>query len=166
MSALAGLLAALGAVVVLAGAAGVARHRASAAADLAALAAAGSAVLGDPGACRAGERVAAANGARLISCRVGDDAVAEVTVVVPVHLGPLGLRTAVGRARAGPVEQVSPLRGRVPRDLQFAACGPVGAPAHPEDAIALPADSPVPDAPPRLLRRRGPARPPRPPEAG
>src|SRR4051794_16510323 len=100
--ALAGLLAALGAVVVLVGSAVVARHRAGAAADLAALAAAGSAVQGDPGACSVAEQVAAANGATVDSCSVSAAAVVELRVHVPVRLGPLGVAAARGRARAGP----------------------------------------------------------------
>ena len=101
--ALAGVLAVVGAAAVLVAAAVTARHRAGSAADLAALAAAGRAVLGDPDACAVAARVAGGNGARLATCRVGDDAVVAVTVVVPVRLGPLGLYEATGRARAGPV---------------------------------------------------------------
>ncbi|MGY1843204.1 Rv3654c family TadE-like protein [Modestobacter sp. SYSU DS0875] len=102
--ALAGLLAALGVAAVLVGAAVVARHRATAAADLAALAAAGAAVQGDPAACTVAGGVAAANGAAVTSCTVGAGAVVEVHVRVPVRLGPLGVVDARGRARAGPVE--------------------------------------------------------------
>ncbi|MGY1855129.1 Rv3654c family TadE-like protein [Modestobacter sp. SYSU DS0290] len=102
--ALAGLLAAVGVAAVLVGAAVVGRHRATAAADLAALAAAGAAVLGDPAACSVADQVAAANGAVVASCAVGVGAVVEVHVSVPVRLGPLGVIDAPGRARAGPVE--------------------------------------------------------------
>lgn len=101
--ALAGLLAALGAVVVLVGAAVVARHRATSAADLTALAVAGRAVLADPAACSVGEEVAAANGAGLTACTVDAGAVVTVEVTVPVRLGPLGVSTARAHARAGPV---------------------------------------------------------------
>jgi secretion/DNA translocation related TadE-like protein len=101
--ALAALLGVLGAAVVLVGTAVVARHRASAAADLAALAAAGRAVVGDAGACAAAAWIARADGATLESCAVGADAVAEVHVRVPVRLGPFGLAGARARARAGPV---------------------------------------------------------------
>jgi secretion/DNA translocation related TadE-like protein len=101
--ALAGLLALLGAASVLVGAAVVARHRAGAAADLAALAVAVRAVRGDPAACGAGIAIAAANGADLVGCAVGAGSVVEVEVSVPVRLGPLGLLAAEGRARAGPV---------------------------------------------------------------
>ncbi|SDO90845.1 helicase/secretion neighborhood TadE-like protein [Klenkia soli] len=101
--ALAAVLALVGAATVLVGAAVVARHRAGAAADLAALAVAGRAVLGDPAACDTGRAVAQANGADLTSCTVGPDAVVAVEVAVPVQLGPVGVTQAAGRARAGPV---------------------------------------------------------------
>ncbi|HZH18757.1 MAG TPA: Rv3654c family TadE-like protein [Geodermatophilus sp.] len=101
--ALSGVLAAIGVAAVLVGAAVVGRHRATAAADLAALAAAERAVRGDPGACAAAVEVAGANGARLTACAVGGGAVVEVAVAVPVRLGPLGVSEAGARARAGPV---------------------------------------------------------------
>lgn len=102
MVALSGVLATLGVAVVLGGAAVVARHRATAAADLAALAAAGRAVTADPDACAVAADVAAANAAELTGCTVGVDAVVEISVSVPVRFGPLGLLAATGRARAGP----------------------------------------------------------------
>jgi secretion/DNA translocation related TadE-like protein len=101
--ALAGVLAAVGVAAVLVGAAVVGRHRATTAADLAALVAAEHAVRGDPGACAAAGEVAGANGARLTACTVGDAAVVDVAVAVPVRLGPLGVSRAGARARAGPV---------------------------------------------------------------
>ncbi|MEJ5946721.1 Rv3654c family TadE-like protein [Pseudokineococcus basanitobsidens] len=80
----------------------VARHRATAAADLAALAAADvllGRATGD--ACGAAGRTAAAGGARLVGCALGGQEVV-VHVVVPVD----GVLTAVGpataAARAGP----------------------------------------------------------------
>lgn len=100
--ALAGLLAALGTAGVLVGAAVVARHRATAAADLAALAGAARAVVADPAACSVATRIAAVNGAELEECAVGPDAVVDVRVRVPVRLGPLGTSHAHARARAGP----------------------------------------------------------------
>jgi len=87
LSAVLGLVAA---AAVLVGAATVARHRATSAADLTALAAAGRAVLGADDACAVAERVARANGAELTGCSVGADAVADVTVRVPVHVGRTG----------------------------------------------------------------------------
>jgi secretion/DNA translocation related TadE-like protein len=101
--ALSGVLATIGLAALLVGTAVVGRHRATTAADLAALAAAGQAVLGRPGACAAAAEVAAANSAELTACTVSDGAVVEVRVSVPVRLGLLGVHTATGRARAGPV---------------------------------------------------------------
>lgn len=100
---LAGLLAVLGVAVVLVGLAEVARHRASTAADMAALAGATRAVLSDPAACADAARIARANSAEVDGCSVGPDAVVAVRVSVPIRLGALGLFTAHGRARAGPV---------------------------------------------------------------
>ena len=102
--ALSGLLAFLGAAVVLAGAAAVARHRATAAADLAALSGAGHAVLGEPDACAAAAEVATANGAVLTGCSVAAGAVVEVRVRVAVRVGPIS-GAAVERARAGPAPE-------------------------------------------------------------
>jgi secretion/DNA translocation related TadE-like protein len=100
---LAGVLALLGLAVVLTGAAAVARHRAGAAADLAALAGAQHAVTGAGDPCGTARRLAEANAARLVRCRAGPDAVVAVTVAVPVRLGRLGVHEATARARAGPV---------------------------------------------------------------
>ncbi|MFJ3200050.1 Rv3654c family TadE-like protein [Streptomyces sp. NPDC086989] len=89
----------LGAVfggVLLLGQAVVGRHRAAAAADLAALAAAATWTHGPEAACAAARRVAAAHGAEVTACTVGGE-VAEVAA-----------RPATGpfaptiRARAGP----------------------------------------------------------------
>ncbi|HEV7212893.1 MAG TPA: Rv3654c family TadE-like protein [Blastococcus sp.] len=99
---LAGLIAVLGAAGVLVGGAFVGRHRAAAAADFAALAGAGRAVVGDRSACATAADVASANGASLRSCRLLPGAVVDVSVTVPVRLGPLGVLQAAGRARAGP----------------------------------------------------------------
>jgi secretion/DNA translocation related TadE-like protein len=100
--ALAGVLTLLGTAIVLAGVATVARHRAGAAADLAALAGAGRAVLGDPDACGRAARVAVANGAQMDGCAVRAGAVVEVRLHVPVRLGPFGTGRAAAQARAGP----------------------------------------------------------------
>src|SRR5688572_14563749 len=84
------------------GAAVIARHRAEAGADLAALAAAGLAVEGAEAACRRAGEVAAANGGTVNSCRlVGWDALVEVRAPIAVTLP--GIDGAAGRARAGPV---------------------------------------------------------------
>lgn len=85
-----------------AGTATIARHRAAAAADLAALAAAVHVPDGQSGACRMAAAIAARNGGRLQTCRVAGEDV-EVQVVRPVHLGRLGVHQAVASARAGPV---------------------------------------------------------------
>lgn len=84
------------------GAARVARHQAWAAADLAALAGAARAIEGPAGACPRAASFAVANGARLLSCTVDG---LDVLVTVQVQVAPLpGLtRSALGRARAGPV---------------------------------------------------------------
>lgn len=100
--ALAGLLAALGTAGVLVGAAVAGRHRATSAADLAALAAAVRAVVGDPAACSVATGIAAANGAELEACATLAGGVVDVRVQVPVRLGPFGTAHAHARARAGP----------------------------------------------------------------
>ena len=101
--ALAAVLAACGAAVVLVGAAVVARHRATTAADLAAVAAAGRAVVGDEDPCATAARVAVANHAVVESCQVRPGALTEVRVRVTVRLGPMGSGAARARARAGRV---------------------------------------------------------------
>ncbi|MGY1659815.1 Rv3654c family TadE-like protein [Geodermatophilus sp. SYSU D00705] len=104
--ALAGVLAAVGVAAVLVGTAVVGRHRATGAADLAALAAAEQAVRGRSDACAVAARVAEANAARLTGCAVDGAAVVDISVTVPVRLGPIGVREATARARAGPVSSV------------------------------------------------------------
>lgn len=101
--ALSGVLVSLGAAAVLIGAAVIGRHRAEAAADLAALAAAGRAVTGAADPCAAALAIASSNGAVLESCAVRPGAVVELRVTVEVALGPLGRRRAHAAARAGPV---------------------------------------------------------------
>lgn len=100
MVAVAGLvlvLVAVGGLVATLGAVAVARHRAAAAADLAALAAAGHAREGQGPACDAAGAIAQAQEAELITCALdGPDA----TVQVEVRLGVLGAARA--RGRAGP----------------------------------------------------------------
>ncbi|MEU9856810.1 Rv3654c family TadE-like protein [Streptomyces sp. NPDC047974] len=84
-----------GAVLAL-GQAVAARHRAGGAADLAALAAADRAVRGEPEACAAARRVAAAQGAELLHCRLTG---AEAEVTARVAAGPWA---PTARSRAGP----------------------------------------------------------------
>jgi len=97
-----GVLAVVGLAVVLVGASIVARHRATTAADLAALGGAVQAVRGGD-ACTTAARLAAANAAELTACTSSPEAVVDVEVGVPVRLGRLGVLTATARARAGPV---------------------------------------------------------------
>jgi secretion/DNA translocation related TadE-like protein len=86
------------------GAAASSRHRAEAAADLAALAAASHAGDGEPAACAHGARVARAMSARLVSCRLaGWEAAVEIEVRPSLALGSWGV--AHGRARAGPAPE-------------------------------------------------------------
>ncbi|MGZ5377793.1 MAG: Rv3654c family TadE-like protein [Mycobacterium sp.] len=85
------------------GSAVVARHRAQAAADLAALAAAGDLARGAQAACAHAVAVAEAMRTAIADCSVaGLDVV--VTVDVSVALGRLGIGTARAVARAGPVD--------------------------------------------------------------
>ncbi|MFC9733047.1 Rv3654c family TadE-like protein [Streptomyces roseolus] len=86
-----------GAVLVL-GQAVAARHRAGGAADLAALAAADRALRGEPEACAAARRIATAQGAELLHCRLTG---AEAEVTARASAGPW---SPTVRARAGPAE--------------------------------------------------------------
>jgi secretion/DNA translocation related TadE-like protein len=100
-TAVAVLIAVLAAMLDLAGATAV-RHRAEAAADLAALAAAGHVLDGGEAACARATAVATSGGARVVLCRLrGWEALVEVEVGVRLSL--LGTTTVRGRARAGPV---------------------------------------------------------------
>ncbi|MFF8813800.1 Rv3654c family TadE-like protein [Streptomyces pactum] len=80
----------------------VARHRAGGAADLAALAAADHALEGTRAACGLAERVAVAQGARIVRCVVQGE-FADLTA--EVRAGPFAPRV---RSRAGPAEAVPP----------------------------------------------------------
>jgi secretion/DNA translocation related TadE-like protein len=85
------------------GGATVARHRAEAAADLAALAAAGEAARGTEAACGRASAIAAQMGARVVLCQLRGWA-ALVEVEAGVRLGLLGPVPVRGRAHAGPAE--------------------------------------------------------------
>ncbi|WP_328287102.1 Rv3654c family TadE-like protein [Mycolicibacterium neworleansense] len=88
------------------GAAVTARHRAQAAADLAALGAAGAVVSGPDAACRQATQIAARMRSVIADCRVdGLDVVLEVAT--PVRLGRWGVGPARAVARAGPVDFVA-----------------------------------------------------------
>ncbi|QDL75601.1 hypothetical protein DNK48_24880 [Streptomyces malaysiensis subsp. malaysiensis] len=89
-------LCAVFAVVLAAGQAMVARHRAGGAADLAALAAADHGLEGVRTACGLARRVASAQGARVVRCALSGE-IADLTA--EVRTGPFTLRA---RARAGP----------------------------------------------------------------
>ncbi|WP_069166559.1 Rv3654c family TadE-like protein [Nocardia altamirensis] len=82
----------------------VARHRAQAAADLAALAAAGELVAGVDAGCAAASMVARRMGARVRTCEVAEW---DATVIVErnVPMGLFGMRMVSAVARAGPVDQ-------------------------------------------------------------
>lgn len=89
------------------GAAVTARHRAEAAADLAALAAAGDAVHGIGVACLKAKAIAEEMGGEVGRCLLLEwDALVEVHVRVPLALP--GAGKAIGRARAGPWESAPP----------------------------------------------------------
>ncbi|MEV8530686.1 Rv3654c family TadE-like protein [Streptomyces sp. NPDC051211] len=137
----------LGAVfggVLLLGQAVVVRHRAAAAADLAALAAASSWAHGPEPACAAAIRVARAQGARLAGCSLAGE-VAEVTAEAAA--GPFTGRI---RSRAGPAAEPSP-------EL----------PAEPEPPAGPPRQPPTepPRQPPTEPPRQPPTEPPRQPPA-
>lgn len=89
------------------GAAVNARHRAQAAADLAALAGAGALASGPEVACARAGQIASAMHTAVTGCRVdGLDVVLDVAVTV--SLGRWGIGVAHAVARAGPVEDAVP----------------------------------------------------------
>jgi secretion/DNA translocation related TadE-like protein len=91
------------------GSAVVARHRAAAAADLAALAAATESVLGDGPACARAARITSAMGADLTGCALdGWDVLVQVRVPIGLPLPAGGPTLATARAAAGPVTDPPP----------------------------------------------------------
>jgi secretion/DNA translocation related TadE-like protein len=99
------MLSAVAAGGVLLGGAVTARHRAGAAADMAAIAAAQHALEGPAAACRAAAAIARVNRASVDTCRVVGAGVVEVRVRLAVS-GPFGrLGPARAVARAGPVDR-------------------------------------------------------------
>ncbi|MEV6389531.1 Rv3654c family TadE-like protein [Nocardia xishanensis] len=82
----------------------VARHRAQAAADLAALAAAGALEGGAEAGCKAGEEVARRMGSRIKECRI-EGWHATVAVARNIPMGLFGVRMVHAVARAGPVAE-------------------------------------------------------------
>lgn len=110
-------------VVLALGQAVVVRHRAAGGADLAALAAADHWAEGGTGACARAERVARAQGARLVRCVI----VGEISdVTATAGQGPFAAEV---RARAGPAEPATvpgPVPGRSAGDASPAGGPPVG----------------------------------------
>jgi len=84
------------------GGAAVARHRAQAAADLAALAAAGRLPLGPNAACAQARNIAAAMGAAVSRCDIQD---LDVVVAISVRPGGRVAGEARAAARAGPADR-------------------------------------------------------------
>jgi secretion/DNA translocation related TadE-like protein len=108
MLALIGLTWAVAVMAMTVGGVRAARHRAYAAADLAALAAASHAADGSRNACRVASRIARGSGGRLRSCLLRGR-VSEVVVSSEVRSVPaLGRLTATARARAGPQNVPAP----------------------------------------------------------
>ena len=96
---LAGALLAFGGLLASLGAVAVARHRAAAAADLAALAAAEHLLEGTERACRVASALARGQGATLLSCASDGTTVTVVAEVRPPgHLGRLGAARSIARA--------------------------------------------------------------------
>ena len=96
------------------GAAVITRHRAEAAADLAALAVAAGAVDGTKAACASGQRVTDAMTVRLVSCELhGWEASVQVEAVAPGVLARFG--SARASARAGPAATASAATEAEPR---------------------------------------------------
>nr|WP_306943561.1 Rv3654c family TadE-like protein [Streptomyces phaeochromogenes] len=110
VGAIAVLCVVFGAVLAM-GQAVVVRHRAGGAADLAALAAADRWMEGGTAACAQADRVAQAQGTRVVRCAVQGE-ISDVTVAA--GRGPL---TAEVRARAGPSGPVGPVGPVVPAGL-------------------------------------------------
>ncbi|MFJ9818807.1 Rv3654c family TadE-like protein [Streptomyces sp. NPDC101151] len=124
LGAIAVLCVVFGAVLAL-GQAVVVRHRAAGGADLAALAAADHWAEGASGACARAERVAVAQGARLVRCAI----VGETSDVTAASgRGPFAAEV---RARAGPA---GPVQGPVPAALPDRAHAPGAARLSPRPA--------------------------------
>ncbi len=118
------------------GAAVAARHRAAAAADLAALAAAGNAVHGAEVACGRARHVAVRMDGAVTLCTVaGWEAFVEVTVSPSLRL--LGLGQARARARAGPVD-ADPTPAELPAERS--GLRPTAGPRAPPSDHAVPGE--------------------------
>ncbi|MEU1789519.1 Rv3654c family TadE-like protein [Streptomyces sparsogenes] len=143
-------LCAVFAAVLAAGQIMVARHRAGAAADLAALAAADHGLEGAEAACGLARRVAAAQGTRVVRCALRG-AVADLRVAA--RAGPFAPEV---RARAAPVDPPGAVpSGAVPTAADPPGADPAGAVwsaadpagAHPPGAVPAAADPPAADPP-------------------
>lgn len=124
----AGIVFAVAAVVVLYGSAVAARHKAGAAADLAALAAADWLWTGDTDApCSAAAHIARRNGAELVACKAGAG-VADVRTKVRLHglLARIGAAHARSRAVPGAVGGPFALPTTVTGDVGAGPMGPEG----------------------------------------
>jgi secretion/DNA translocation related TadE-like protein len=107
----------------------LARHRAEAGADLAALAAAGRIGRDDAGACPAAARIAGRNGTRLLSCAVqlapdGRSGRVLVRVELRAHLPLVGPRAVLASARAARLApaEARDSNGRCSRQSDAVAC--------------------------------------------
>ncbi|MEW2128891.1 Rv3654c family TadE-like protein [Streptomyces sp. NPDC005435] len=127
LGAIAVLCVVFGAVLALGHAVAV-RHRAAGAADLAALAAADHWAEGDAAACARAERVATAQGARLVRCVLSGE-VSDVSA--GAGRGPF---TAEVRSRAGPAESSADRGGGGPAAGSVDPAGPVPSPGEPGSA--------------------------------
>ncbi|MEV8126829.1 Rv3654c family TadE-like protein [Streptomyces sp. NPDC085944] len=123
-------------VVLALGQAVVARHRAAGGADLAALAAADRWAGGGAAACDGAERVARAQGVRLVRCALTGQ-VSDVTAASGT--GPF---TAEVRARAGPASPMPPTP-----IVPLAPPGPVAPPAPPAPPRSFAPPTPLPPLP-------------------
>ncbi|MFI7463013.1 Rv3654c family TadE-like protein [Nonomuraea sp. NPDC049646] len=100
--ALMGLLMAVAGGLAAVGAVRVARHRVDSAADLSALAAARAAIADPEGACGRAAALARRNGVRLAACEITGE-IADVRTSLSITLPIAGAHTLTGRSRAGPV---------------------------------------------------------------
>ncbi|GAA3576639.1 hypothetical protein GCM10022419_067310 [Nonomuraea rosea] len=102
-----GLLMAVATAFAVVGAARVARHRVSNAADLSALAAARLALIDPDAACQKASAIATSNGVQLTECKITNE-IADVRTVLSISLPVVGTRTLTGRSRAGPAATTPP----------------------------------------------------------
>lgn len=130
-------------VVLSLGQAVVVRHRAAGGADLAALAAADHWAQGREGACARAERVARAQGTRLVWCVI----VGETSdVTATAGRGPFAAEV---RARAGPADLPLPVSAELPSPAELFPSGPAElSPPAPDPVEPAPVAPPPPRASP------------------